>query len=166
MEAEIVLERFQEARNPAPGRIRLLAEAPALSARTLRTAVPAHQRPGRHGPACTPTWARSAPGTTACWAPTCTRDAPCDRHVLAKRLRAWVNADGFLTALDRDNLVHFEPGPPARWSFVGPAGDGRTVQVELTLAMLPGRNTVVARFLRRPGGRPPSGRRPARGPCT
>ncbi len=79
--------------------------------------------------------------------------APCDRHVLAKRLRAWANADGFITALDRTNLVHFEPGPPARWIFVAAAGDGRTVQLELTMDLLHGRNTVVARFLRRPARR-------------
>ncbi|NTV75242.1 MAG: amylo-alpha-1,6-glucosidase, partial [Holophaga sp.] len=81
---------------------------------------------------------------------------PCDRHVLAKRLRAWVNADGFLTPLDSGNLVHFAAGPPARWVFAAPAGDGRVVQVELTIDLLPDRNTVVARF-RRPDGPPPVG---------
>ncbi len=153
VEAEIVLERFREARNPAPGRIRLLAETPALPV------------PGRSG-LCLLTNGRG--GMARLHADLgavsskydCLLGAnlnprvPCDRHVLAKRLRAWVNADGFLTALDRDGLVRFEPGPPARWSFVCPAGDGRTVQVELTMAMLPMRNTVVARFQRRPGPAP------------
>ena len=37
---------------------------------------------------------------------------------------------GQMAFMDRDGLVRFEPGPPARWSFVCPAGDGRTVQVE------------------------------------
>lgn len=79
--------------------------------------------------------------------------APCDRHVLAKRLRAWVNADGFLKALDGDNLVRFEPGPPARWIFVASAGDGRTVEIALTIDLLQDRNTVVMRFAR-PEGTP------------
>ena len=74
--------------------------------------------------------------------------APCDRHVLAKRLRAWVNADGFLTALDGDNLAAFEPGPPARWTFVANAGDGRTVEISLAADMVPGRNAVVLDFAR------------------
>jgi predicted glycogen debranching enzyme len=68
--------------------------------------------------------------------------------VFAKRARAWVNADGFLTALDGDNLVHFEPGPPAKWVFIANAGDGRTVEITLTARMLPGRNTTVLAFAR------------------
>jgi predicted glycogen debranching enzyme len=82
--------------------------------------------------------------------------APSDRHVLAKRLRAWVNADGFITALDGGNLIHLDPGPPARWVFLASAGDGRAVQVELALELLPGLNTVVARF-HRPAGPPGAG---------
>jgi starch synthase (maltosyl-transferring) len=72
-----------------------------------------------------------------------------DRHVLAKRMRVWVNADGFITALNRDNLAAFEPGPPARWTFVANAGDRRTVPIELTVDMLNERNTTVIR-VRRP----------------
>lgn len=74
--------------------------------------------------------------------------APSDRHILAKRLRAWINADGFVTALDRHNLVGFEPGPPARWRFVANAGDSRMVGVEIDVDMLDGRNTTVVRVTR------------------
>lgn len=74
--------------------------------------------------------------------------APSDRHVLAKRLRAWVSADGFITPLDRRNLTGFEAGPPARWRFTASAGDGRMVPIELDIDMLAGRNTTVLRFLR------------------
>jgi glycogen debranching enzyme len=74
--------------------------------------------------------------------------APCDRHVLAKRMRAWVIADGFLTALDGDNLVRFDPGPPARWTFVANAGDGRTVELVLEAGLLPERNATVLAFSR------------------
>jgi len=82
--------------------------------------------------------------------------APCDRHIFAKRVRVWVNADGFNTALDGRNLLRFEPGPPAHWVFVASAGDGRAVEIHLTADMLPGRNTTLLRFLR-PEGAPPRG---------
>jgi len=84
-------------------------------------------------------------------------DAPCDRQVLAKRLRAWVDADGFITPLDSANLVEFTAGPPAEWSFVANAGDGRTVELRLTIDLLHGRNTVVVRF-ERPAADPRWGR--------
>ncbi len=77
--------------------------------------------------------------------------APCDRHVLAKRARVWVNADGFLTALDGDSLVEVQPGPPARWSFQAHAGDGRSVPMELRIDLLPGLNAVTLEFLRPAG---------------
>ncbi len=84
-------------------------------------------------------------------------DAPCDRHVLAKRLRAWVDADGFITPLDSANLADFAAGPPAVWSFVANAGDGRTVELRLSVDLLHGRNTVALRF-ERPAGNPRWGR--------
>jgi starch synthase (maltosyl-transferring) len=71
---------------------------------------------------------------------------PTDRHILAKRARVWVNADGFITALDQENLIEFDAGPPARWRFVANAGDGRTVEIDLEADMLDQRNTTVLRF--------------------
>jgi len=73
---------------------------------------------------------------------------PVDRHVLAKRIRVWVNADGFITPLDFQNLAEFEAGPPAVWHFVANAGDGRTVEIELSAEMVEGRNTTLFRFAR------------------
>ncbi|HVR35902.1 MAG TPA: amylo-alpha-1,6-glucosidase [Methylomirabilota bacterium] len=73
---------------------------------------------------------------------------PVDRHVFAKRARVWVNADGFISALDARNLVAIEAGPPAVWRFVANAGDGRTVEVELTMDMVEGRNTTLLDFRR------------------
>ena len=73
---------------------------------------------------------------------------PVDRHVFAKRLRAWINADGFITPLNFHNLARFTAGPPAVWRFVAQAGDGRTVEVQLTADLLPGRNTTVFCFSR------------------
>ena len=74
--------------------------------------------------------------------------APSDRHVLVKRLRAWVNADGFISPLDGLNLTHFEAGPPVRWTFLAGAGDGCRVELCLEAEMLPDLNTVLLRWSR------------------
>ncbi|MDD5139098.1 MAG: amylo-alpha-1,6-glucosidase [Verrucomicrobiales bacterium] len=73
---------------------------------------------------------------------------PVDRHVFVKRIRVWVNADGFLSPLDFKNLVSFQPGPPVVWNFVANAGDGRTVEIELRAGMIEGKNTTVFQFSR------------------
>jgi starch synthase (maltosyl-transferring) len=73
---------------------------------------------------------------------------PVDRHVFAKRIRIWVSADGFTSPLDGQNLVSFDAGPPAIWSFVANAGDGRTVEIQVSAEMLDARNTVVFCFSR------------------
>ena len=153
LEAEITLERFKEAHSPSPGRIRLLAETPAFTRHTLSGLCLLTN--GRGGMARVDADLGAISSKYDCLlGANLHPDAPCDRHVLATRIRAWANADGFITALDRTNLIHFEPGPPGRWIFVVPAGDGRMVQVDLALDLLPGRNAVVARFLRRTGPPP------------
>lgn len=73
---------------------------------------------------------------------------PVDRHIFVKRIRVWVNAAGFLSALDFKNLAVFQAGPPAVWNFVANAGDGRTVEVGLQAEMVAGKNTTVFRFHR------------------
>jgi predicted glycogen debranching enzyme len=73
---------------------------------------------------------------------------PVDRHIFVKRIRAWVNADGFLSALDFKNLVSFSHGSPAVWDFVANAGDGRTVEIRLRAEMIQGQNTTVFQFSR------------------
>ena len=73
---------------------------------------------------------------------------PVDRHILVKRLRVWVNADGFITPLTGANLASFIAGPPARWRFVASAGDGRAVEIEIEAELLPEKNTVLFRFHR------------------
>jgi predicted glycogen debranching enzyme len=75
-------------------------------------------------------------------------DFPVDRHIFVKRLRVWVNADGFLSPLDFKSLASFENGPPAVWHFVASAGDGRTVEIELRAEMVEGKNTTVFQFSR------------------
>ena len=82
---------------------------------------------------------------------------PVDRHVFVKRIRVWVNADGFISPLDFQNLNAFQSGPKTIWQFVANAGDGRTVEIELRAEMLPGRNTTVFRF-RRPSAATATGK--------
>jgi glycogen debranching enzyme len=73
---------------------------------------------------------------------------PVDRHILAKRIRVWVNADGFISPLDFQSLESLEPGPPAVWNFVANAGDGRIVEIQMTAEMVEDCNTTVFRFNR------------------
>ena len=74
---------------------------------------------------------------------------PVDRHVFVKRLRAWIDADGFIAPLDHDSLQGFEAGPPASWRFLASAGDGRSVEIVMSANMVPAENTTVFRFERR-----------------
>jgi predicted glycogen debranching enzyme len=79
---------------------------------------------------------------------------PVDRHVFVKRIRVWVDADGFITALNLQNLASFQIGQPAVWNFVAEAGDGRTVEIQLTAGMLENWNTTLLTFARMPGTKP------------
>jgi len=82
---------------------------------------------------------------------------PVDRHVFVKRIRAWVNADGFLSPLDFKNLASFHAGAPAVWNFVANAGDGRTVEIQLRAELVAEKNTTVFQF-RRPTQKDASGK--------
>ena len=73
---------------------------------------------------------------------------PVDRHVFVKRVRAWLNADGFISPLDAKNLSSFTAGPPAVWRFTAGAGDGRTVEIQLRAEMPADKNTTVLQFSR------------------
>ncbi len=75
-------------------------------------------------------------------------DFPVDRHIFIKRMRVWVNADGFLSSLGLKNLSSFESGPPGVWHFIANAGDGRTVEIEIRAEMVQGQNAVVFEFSR------------------
>jgi predicted glycogen debranching enzyme len=77
---------------------------------------------------------------------------PVDRHIAIKRIRAWVNADGFITALDGNNLLRVEPGPPAQLTFLANAGEGRRVGIKLTLALVPEENILAIRIAREESG--------------
>ncbi|HWN95598.1 MAG TPA: amylo-alpha-1,6-glucosidase, partial [Methylomirabilota bacterium] len=68
--------------------------------------------------------------------------------VFVKRARLWLIADGFVTPLNAENLTAFSEGPPAHWTFLAGAGNGRAVEIEVTAEMLPLQNTTVLRFHR------------------
>jgi starch synthase (maltosyl-transferring) len=76
---------------------------------------------------------------------------PVDRHIFAKRLRLWVNANRFISALNADNLAAFDPGPPARWLFRANAGDNRVIEIRMSAEMAPERNATVLRLSRGEG---------------
>jgi len=81
-------------------------------------------------------------------------DFPVDRHILVKRMRAWISANGFVTSLSLQNLAAFEIGQPASWTFAAEAGDGRTVELRVTADMLKESNTTFFTFERLPGSHP------------
>ena len=84
-------------------------------------------------------------------------NSPVDRHIFAKRVRAWAVADGLISPLNIDNLLDFKPGPPACWRFLVSAGDSRAVEIELTAQMIEEENTTQL-FFSRPDVKPVKGR--------
>ncbi|MCE1229797.1 MAG: glycogen debranching enzyme N-terminal domain-containing protein [Firmicutes bacterium] len=146
-DATLRLERFSEGGQPKLGFLRLLPAVAIFEAATLNGL--ALLTNGRGGMARLHADLGKEESKYDCLlGANLHPDAPSDRHVLSKRMRAWLNADGFITALDGRNLVGFEPGPEARWRFRVNAGDGRTVDVHLTAQMPEGENAV--RFLFEP----------------
>lgn len=73
---------------------------------------------------------------------------PVERHVLAKRVRVWANAGGFISPLNYVNLLSCSAGPQPCWRFLANAGDGRAALIQMTATMPPDQNTVLLRFLR------------------
>lgn len=146
--ATLTLERFQGGQAPLEGTLRLLAPdplpapGPAAEGLVLLTN-------GRGAMARVHTdLGRIASKYDALLAANLHPEAPCDRHVLVKRLRAWANADGFLSSLEGAHLLAFQAGPPARWTFRVPAGDGRAALLRLELELQEGHNTVRVRLER------------------
>jgi len=73
---------------------------------------------------------------------------PVDRHIFIKRIRLWINADGFLSPLNYDNLVGFTPGNAPVWRFIANAGDGRAVEICVKAYMVSNKNNVVFKIWR------------------
>ena len=146
-EASLVLQRHQAGMDTLRTSLRFLAEAPA-AAEPGRGGL-ALLTNGRGGMARLHADLGAIASKYDCLlAANLHPSAPSDRQVLAKRLRAWINADGFISPLDGQNLVRFQGGPPACWTFVASAGDGRRVEIRLEAAMVPDQNAVVLRWSR------------------
>ena len=71
---------------------------------------------------------------------------PEDRWVMVKRLRVWVDANGFLAELDRTLMISFGGGESTWWRLEVPAGEGRSVQFKIVAEMPRGKNAIQFRF--------------------
>jgi predicted glycogen debranching enzyme len=149
-EAELILERHAAASQKVSAAIRFLAPEPQLpSTFNLQPSTLVLLTNGLGGMArlCVDL-GRVNSKYDCVLAANLNPEFPVDRHIFVKRLRVWVNADGFLSPLDFKSLASFEIGPPAVWHFVASAGDGRTVEIELRAEMVEGKNTTVFQFSR------------------
>lgn len=147
-EATLTLERFTAEGHQVHGRLRLLGDGYDLS-QADRTTGLALLTNGRGAMARMHADLGAIASKYDCvLGANLHHEVPCDRHVFIKRVRVWINADGFITACDRHNLEHFTAGPPACWRFIANAGDGRVVPIDLCVDLLDGRNAVALRFTR------------------
>jgi glycogen debranching enzyme len=148
-DAELFLERYAAATQKISAAIRFLAPEPQPSTLNYQPSTLALLTNGIGGMArlCVDLGRINSKYDCALGA-NLNPSVPVDRHVFVKRIRAWVNADGFLSPLDFKNLVAFKNGSPAVWQFIANAGDGRTVEIELRAEMLDGKNTTVFHFSR------------------
>ncbi|HEY6878181.1 MAG TPA: amylo-alpha-1,6-glucosidase [Polyangiales bacterium] len=143
------LNRFKEEGTLIEAKLRLLSHAPAFSGLTERGSVLLTNRRGGMA-RMDASLGRVQSKYDCVLAANVSPSAPSDRHIFIKRLLAWVDADGFTTPLDQQNLVQLESGPPAVWTFACNAGDGRRVGVRLCCDMIHDRNITVLRFERVP----------------
>lgn len=74
-------------------------------------------------------------------------EVPCDRHVLVKRLRVWVTADGFETALLEPVMVQLE-ADAATWHWRVPAGGERSLAIGARMGFVPDLNRLEITFWR------------------
>lgn len=157
LDAELTIERYALADETVKANIRFLAAAPAMAKTIARP--PADSlvllTNGRGGMArLGADLGRISSKYDCALGANLNQEFPVDRHIFVKRIRAWITADGFTTALNLQNLISLRIGPPAVWTFVAEAGDGRTVELQLTADMLDGSNTTVFRWMRVPGSQP------------
>jgi len=77
-------------------------------------------------------------------------DCPVDRHVLFTRCRAWIVCSDYSCEINIDNLVYFEKisNNSAKWRFTLPVGQGKTVDLDIILEMLEGKNISIVKFCR------------------
>ncbi len=148
-DAELILERYATVSQKVSAAIRFLAPEPQPSTLNLQPSTLVLLTNGIGGMArlCVDLGRVNSKYDCVLGA-NLNASVPVDRHVFVKRMRVWVNADGFLSPLNAENLASFEAGPPATWQFVANAGDGRTVEIELCAEMVEGKNTTIFSFRR------------------
>jgi starch synthase (maltosyl-transferring) len=150
-DAELLIERYRAAQSKVEARVRLLRSASAVPARvsTGFESLLVLLTNGIGGMARIPVDLGRVTSKYDCLlGANLHPEFPVDRHVFAKRIRVWINADGFISPLDAHNLISVEPGPPACWRFIADSGDRRTVEIELRADMIEQHNTTVLHFSR------------------
>jgi starch synthase (maltosyl-transferring) len=150
-DAELILERYCETSQKISAPIRFLAPEPQLSTLNFQSSTIVLLTNGIGGMAriCADLGRVNSKYDCVLGA-NLNPNFPVDRHIFVKRMRVWINVNGFLSPLDFKNLRAFEKGSIAIWNFVANAGDGRTVEIELRAEMLEEKNTVVFQFSRPP----------------
>ena len=75
---------------------------------------------------------------------------PVDRHILFTRFRAWVVCSDFSREINIDNLISFEKisNNCAKWSFRLPVGQGKTVDLDISLELVEDTNISIVKFCR------------------
>ena len=82
---------------------------------------------------------------------------PEDRRILFTRCRGWLVYQGYSQEIGNDCLIafHYGFGGAGYWQFQIPTGQGESVGLNITVAMLPEKNAVRLSFHRRPAGAAP-----------
>ena len=77
-------------------------------------------------------------------------DCPVDRHILFTRCRAWIVCSEYSCEIGINNLTLFEKlsNSSAKWSFCLPVGQGKTVNIDISLKMIEGENISIVNFCR------------------
>ncbi len=77
-------------------------------------------------------------------------DCPVDRHILFTRCRGWIVSSDYSCEISINNLKSFEKisNNCAKWSFCLPIGQGKTVDLDISLEMVEGENVSVVKFCR------------------
>ncbi len=71
---------------------------------------------------------------------------PVDRWVMTKRLRVWVNVNGFQTELSSRRFYSSDIGEQASWVYVIPASEGRSVRFKISVKLIQGKNAILLWF--------------------
>jgi len=77
-------------------------------------------------------------------------NCPIDRHIFFTRCRAWIVCSDYSCEISIDNLTFFEKlsGNSAKWNFTLPVGQGKAVDLDISLEMPEGKNVSIVKFCR------------------